>query len=112
MPSALGYDGHRACHLPGCGGVWGAQWQRRRPYQPRFECDFYAGVDSDKELGHIYADDMENINIPEDVRPYFDFEAYGRKMRSDDKGCFVNGGYLMCSGVAFEERYHGPEDIP
>lgn len=77
------------------------------------ECyDFYAGMDSDKELGHIYADDMENINIPEDVRPYFDFEAYGRKMRSDDKGCFVNGGYLMRSGVAFEERYHGPEDIP
>ena len=74
--------------------------------------DFYAGVDSDKELGHIYADDMENINIPEDVRPYFDFEAYGRKMRSDDKGCFVNGGYLMRSGVAFEEHYHGPEDIP
>lgn len=37
------------------------------------ECyDFYAGVDSDKELGHIYADDMENINIPEDVRPYPD----------------------------------------
>ena len=74
--------------------------------------DFYAGMDSDKELGHIYADDMENINIPEDVRPYFDFEAYGRKMRSDDKGCFVNGGYLIRSGVAFEERYHGPEDIP
>lgn len=77
------------------------------------ECyDFYAGVDNDQELGHIYADDMENISIPEDVRPYFDYEAYGRKMRSEDKGCFVNGGYLIRSGVAFEERYHGPEDIP
>ena len=74
--------------------------------------DFYAGVDNDRELGHIYADDMENISIPEDVRPYFDYEAYGRKMRSEDKGCFVNGGYLIRSGVAFEERYHGPEDIP
>ena len=70
--------------------------------------DFYAGVDSDKELGHIYADDMENINIPEDVRPYFDFEAYGRKMRSDDKGCFVNGGYPMRSVVAFEETLPRP----
>lgn len=74
--------------------------------------DFYMGVDNDKELGHIYADDMGNINISEDVRPYFDFEAYGRKMRSDDKGCFVNGGYLIRSGVEFEERYHGLEDIP
>lgn len=77
------------------------------------ECyDFYAGVDNDRELGHIYADDMENISIPEDVRPYFDFEAYGRKMRSDDKGRFVNGGYLIHSEIMFEEFYHGPEDIP
>lgn len=74
--------------------------------------DFYMGVDSDKELGHIYADDMGFIQIPEDVRPYFDFEAYGRKVRSDNKGCFVNGGYLIRSGVEFEERYHGPKDIP
>ena len=77
------------------------------------ECyDFYIGVDNDKELGHIYADDMGEIDIPEDVRPYFDYEAYGRKVREDDKGCFVNDGYLIRSGVAFEERYHGPEDIP
>lgn len=74
--------------------------------------DFYAGVDNDRGLGHIYADDMENISIPEDVRPYFDYEAYGRKMRSEDKGCFVNNGYLIRPGVEFEERYHGPEDIP
>ena len=32
--------------------------------------DFYMGVDSDKELGHIYADDMGFIQIPEEVRPY------------------------------------------
>ena len=31
--------------------------------------DFYMGVDNDKELGHIYADDMGAITIPEDVRP-------------------------------------------
>ena len=54
--------------------------------------DFYMGVDNDKELGHIYADDMGDIEIPEDVRPYFDFEAYGRKVRKEDKGCFVNDG--------------------
>ena len=75
--------------------------------------DFYAGVDNDRELGHIYADEMGDIYIiPKDVRPYFDYEAYGRKMRSEDKGCFVNNGYLIRSGVEFEERYHGPEDIP
>ena len=74
--------------------------------------DFYMGVDNDKELGHIYADEMGDIYIPKDVRPYFDFEAYGRKAREDERGCFVNGGYLIRSGVEFEERYHGPKDIP
>lgn len=77
------------------------------------ECyDLYFGVGDDQELGRIYADDMELIDIPEDVRPYFDFEAYGRKVRSDSKGCFVNGGFLRRSEIIFEEFYHGPEDIP
>ena len=74
--------------------------------------DFYAGVDSDKELGRIYVEDMGTIDVPEEVRPFFDYAAYGRKVREDDKGCFVNDGYLMRSGLAFREHYHGPEDIP
>ena len=74
--------------------------------------DFYAGVDSDKELGRIYVEDMGTIDVPEDVRPFFDYAAYGRKVREDDKGCFVNDGYLMRSGLTFREHYHGPEDIP
>lgn len=74
--------------------------------------DFYAGVDSDKELGRIYVEDMGTIDVPEEVRPFFDYAAYGRKVREDDKGCFVNDGYLMRSGLTFRERYRGPEDIP
>ena len=74
--------------------------------------DFYAGVDSDKELGRIYVEDMGTIDVPDEVRPFFDYAAYGRKVREDDKGCFVNDGYLMRSGLAFREHYHGPEDIP
>ena len=74
--------------------------------------DFYAGVDSDKELGRIYVEDMGTIDVPEEVRPFFDYAAYGRKVREDDKGCFVNDGYLMRSGLAFRERYRGPEGIP
>lgn len=74
--------------------------------------DFYAGVGSDKGLGRIYVEDMGTIDVPEEVRPFFDYAAYGRKVREDDKGCFVNDGYLMRSGLAFRERYRGPEDIP
>lgn len=74
--------------------------------------DFYAGVDSDKELGRVYVEDMGTIDVPDEVRPFFDYAAYGRKVREDDKGCFVNDGYLMRSGLTFRERYRGPEDIP
>ena len=74
--------------------------------------DFYAGVDSDKELGRIYVEDMGSIDVPDEVRPFFDYAAYGRKVREDDKGCFVNDGYLMRSGLTFREHYRGPENIP
>ena len=74
--------------------------------------DFYAGVDSDKELGRIYVEDMGSIDVPEEVRPFFDYAAYGRKVREDDKGCFVNDGYLMRSGLTFRQHYPRLENIP
>lgn len=74
--------------------------------------DFYVGVDNDEELGRIYAEDVESVVLPSSMRLYFDYKTYGQDQRESDKGCFVNGGYLIPSGVAFEERYHGPEDIP
>ena len=43
--------------------------------------DFYIGVSDDETLGRIYAEDMEMIDIPENLRNYFDYEAYGRDMR-------------------------------
>ena len=74
--------------------------------------EFYPGVGDDETLGRIYVEDMGTIDVPEEVRPFFDYAAYGRKVREDDKGCFVNDGYLMRSGLTFRERYRGPEDIP
>ena len=74
--------------------------------------DFYAGVNSDKELGRIYVEDMGTIDVPEEVRPFFDYAAYGRKVREDDKGCFVNDGYLMRSGLAFREAIAAQRIFP
>lgn len=74
--------------------------------------EFYPGVTEDETLGRIYIEDMDALQVPEDVLPYFDFEAYGRDQRLNEGGHFVNGGYMMKSSGPFEERYHGPEDIP
>lgn len=74
--------------------------------------ELHPGVDSDEELGHIYLDSMGTLDVPEDVLPYFDYEAYGRDVRLNENGCFVEGGYLTKTNVQFQEQYHGPKDIP
>ena len=74
--------------------------------------DFYIGVSDDETLGRIYAEDMEMIDIPENLRDYFDYEAYGRDMRINEDGSFVKGGFFLPNGSQFIEYYHGREDIP
>ena len=69
--------------------------------------DFYIGVSDDETLGRIYAEDMELINIPENLRDYFDYEAYGRDMRINEDGGFVKGGFFLPNGSQFIEYYHG-----
>ena len=74
--------------------------------------DLHPGVTDDETLGRIYVEDMELLDVPENVLPYFDFEAYGRDARINDGGHFAPGGYVFNNGGNFVERYHGMEDIP
>ena len=71
----------------------------------------HPGVTDDETLGRIYVEDMELLDVPDNVLPYFDFEAYGRDMRINEGGHFAPTGYLTRSGD-FKEVYHGIEDIP
>ena len=74
--------------------------------------DFYPGIDSEEALGRVYIEEMEMLDVPDNVLPYFDFEAYGRDARINDGGHFAPGGYVFNNGSSFVERYHGMEDIP
>ena len=74
--------------------------------------DFYPGIDSEEALGRVYIEEMEMLDVPDNVLPYFDFEAYGRDARINDGGHFAPGGYVFNNGGSFVERYHGMEDIP
>ena len=74
--------------------------------------DLHPGVTDDETLGRIYVEDMELLDVPDNVQPYFDFEAYGRDMRINEGGHFAPGGYVFNNGGKFVERYHGMEDIP
>ena len=74
--------------------------------------EFYPGVEDDETLGRIYVEDMETIDIPDHLLPYFDYEAYGRDVRINEDGHFAPGGYVLNNGGKFIEHYHGIEDIP
>ena len=74
--------------------------------------DLHPGVTDDETLGRIYVEDMELLDVPDNVLPYFDFEAYGRDVRINEGGHFAPGGYVFNNGGKFVERYHGMEDIP
>ena len=73
--------------------------------------ELHPGVTDDETLGRIYVEDMELLDVPDNVLPYFDFEAYGRDVRINEGGHFAPTGYLTSSG-GFKEVYHGIEDIP
>lgn len=72
----------------------------------------HPGVTDDETLGRIYVEDMELLDVPDNVLPYFDFEAYGRDARINEGGHFAPGGYVFNNGGSFVEQYHGMEDIP
>lgn len=72
---------------------------------------YYPGVTTPEELGRIYIEDFGTIEFPEELRPYIDYEAYGRDMSINEGGHFTKDGYLIYEG-GFKEVYHGREDIP
>ena len=57
--------------------------------------EFYPGVSDDETLGRIYVEDMEMLTFPDQVKPYFDYEAYGRDAWIHENGHFAPGGYVV-----------------
>lgn len=74
--------------------------------------DFYIGVSDDETLGRIYAEDMEMIDIPENLRDYFDYEAYGRDMRINEDGSFVKGGFSSPMAASLLNTTTGGRTFP
>lgn len=74
--------------------------------------DFYSDVNSEEELGRMYIQDFEAMQVPEHLIDYIDYEAYGRDIRINDGGHFAPGGYVADNRSNFVERYTGLDDIP
>lgn len=75
--------------------------------------EIYPGIENDEDLGRYYADEMVYIHLTDEVRDYFDYEAYGRDMAINDGGHYTSYGYVKDSQDPFKEYYNGePENIP
>ena len=74
--------------------------------------DFYPDVENEEDLGRLYIQEFEAVQVPEHLIDYIDYEAYGRDVQINEGGHFAPGGYVMCNHGSFVEHYHGIEDIP
>lgn len=77
------------------------------------ECfEFYPDVANEEDLGRYYVDELDALQIPDNLEPYFDYEAYGRDIALESISDFVNGGFIVGDTRGFTEYYTGKEDLP
>lgn len=69
--------------------------------------DFYPDVKTPEELGRCFIDEFGSLNVPEDIKDYFDFEAYGRDLFLNSTSDFTDGGYIENNQSSFIEHYDG-----
>ena len=71
--------------------------------------ELYPEIENEEDLGRYWAEDLP---IPEELKDYFDYEAYGRDISINEGGHMAPGGYVVQTSGDFREYYHGPQDIP
>ena len=59
------------------------------------DCWFYPDITTDRELGEYLVDDMGIELSREQLERYLDYEKYGRDVRIEEGGSFVDKGYFV-----------------
>ena len=75
--------------------------------------DLYPSIQDYDDLGRYYIDELDAMQVPEHLRNYIDYEAYGRDVALEESGDFTDLGYVRDTGSSFHEFYDGePGSIP
>ncbi len=75
--------------------------------------EFYPDITDDDDLGRYYLDEVDPSLVPEHLKNYIDYEAYGRDIRFSEGGEYTDHGYCTDSGSSFHEFYDGmPGSVP
>ena len=73
----------------------------------------YPTVQSEEDYGYYLIDELDELELPEEVKKYFMYEEYGRDAAINDGGRFTDQGYIYNNKNTFTEWYNGREsDIP
>lgn len=59
------------------------------------DCSLYPEVSTDRELGEYIVEDMGVELSKETLQNYFDYEKFGRDVRLEEGGSFVDKGYFV-----------------
>ncbi|MGL5435491.1 MAG: antirestriction protein ArdA [Lachnospiraceae bacterium] len=75
--------------------------------------DIYPNVHDHDDLGRMYIEEYGAMEVPDHLKNYIDYEAYGRDIALDEISEFTDRGYVRDTGDSFYEHYDGDrENIP
>ena len=69
--------------------------------------DVYPDIHDHDDLGRYYIEELDAMQVPEHLRNYIDYEAYGRDIALEESGQFTDLGYVRDTGDSFQEYYDG-----
>ena len=69
--------------------------------------DVYPDIRDHDDLGRYYIEELDAMQVPEHLRNYIDYEAYGRDIALEEGGEFTDFGYVRDTGDTFHEYYDG-----
>ena len=72
--------------------------------------DIYPDIHDHDDLGRYYIEELDAMQVPEHLRNYIDYEAYGRDVALEEGGEFTDFGYVRDTGDRFDEVYDGDRD--
>ena len=69
--------------------------------------DIYSDIHDNDDLGRYYIEELDAMQVPEHLRNYIDYEAYGRDVALEENSTFTDQGYVRDTGDSFHEYYDG-----
>ena len=69
--------------------------------------EVYPNIEDYDDLGRYYIEELDAMQVPEHLKNYIDYEAYGRDIAMDENGTFTDQGYVWDTGSSFHEFYDG-----